>query len=164
MRVNSHSPQVFVDKEPTYVLKNVPEIMFHYPHISISICTLGPFKSDDLYYIIHNCQIYPVYYLLTRLWEPTRLGSSLKSRKCGKIGFLPDELCPVGIVSEHWFMCRHGAMRLSLTHPNLFWRLSTKNDASCVLGVSWKVPWYSAKKYSGTFYEVPWGTIWRYGY
>ena len=26
-----------------------------------------------------------------------------------------------------------------------------------MLGVSWKVPWYSAKKYSGTFYEVPWG-------
>ena len=52
---------------------------------------------------------------------------------------------------RHQFMCKHKSLISSLTHPNLFWRLSTK---MMLLVVPWKVPWYSAKR---TFYELPWG-------
>jgi len=47
-------------------------------------------------------------------------------------------------------MCRHKLLTSSLIHPNLFWRLS--NKMMHLVGVSWKVPWYS-----GIFYELPWG-------
>ncbi len=41
----------------------------------------------------------------------------------------------------------------SLIHSNLFWRLTTSRWI-LLLGVSWKVPWYSAKR---IYWNILWG-------
>ncbi len=60
----------------------------------------------------------------------------------------------------HWFMCKHKSMMtspLSLSFFQVVLKVKLQDDASCMLGVSLKVPWYSAKRTSWGIYEVPWG-------
>ncbi len=79
------------------------------------------------------------------------------SFKGGKIGFSPDGLRHVRLEVSGTRMRCHKLMTSSLTHPNLFWRLSNKSDSPCCWVCHGRFHDILPKEYSGTFYEVPWG-------
>jgi hypothetical protein len=49
-------------------------------------------------------------------------------------------------------------MSSALTHPNLFLKVSHQDDASFCSVCHRRCHGILPKEYSGTFYEVPWGT------